>query len=65
VVSMLKSRGIVFKIKDLFQYQTIEMLAVYASECQEQEPSISRGQIAQLLISERDEFKENDIETVI
>jgi len=32
VVAMLKSRGIVLNIKDIFQYRTLEMMAVQAAQ---------------------------------
>ncbi len=66
VVSMLKSLGIGLDIKDIFQHQTVEQLAVAASQGRlNQETFIDPNQIAQMLISERDEFDENVSEIIL
>jgi aryl carrier-like protein len=66
VVSMLKSRGIVLDIKEIFQHQTIEQLAMQASQGRlEREVIIDPNQIADLLINERDEASGDVIETVL
>ncbi len=66
VVAMLKSRGIALGINDIFQYQTIALLATQARETlPESETFIDTNQIAQMLISERDELNENMIEAIL
>jgi len=65
VVAMLKSRGIVLNIKDIFQYQTVEKLASQASAAPHDESSAGMEQITRLLINEHDEFSEDEIETTI
>jgi len=66
IVSMLKSRGIVLDVKDIFLHQTIEHLVGQVRPGQpEEETLIDTNQIAQLLISERDELDENVSETIL
>ncbi len=66
IVSMLKGRGVSVEIKDIFQHQTIEQLAAPARQGGlEQETFIDTKQIAQLLISQRDELDENVSETIL
>jgi len=65
VVSMLKSRGIVLNIKDIFQYQTVEKLAAQAGLATQDRSSARMEQITRLLINEHDEFSGDEIETTI
>jgi aryl carrier-like protein len=66
IVSMLKSRGIVLDVKDIFLHQTIAHLVGQVRLGQpEEETLIDTNQIAQLLISERDELDENVSETIL
>jgi aryl carrier-like protein len=66
VVGMLKSRGIKVEIKDIFQYQTIERLALQANQFHREQPSfIDSRQVTQLLISEHDQLNPNVIETLV
>jgi amino acid adenylation domain-containing protein len=66
IVSMLKTRGIVLDVKDIFLHQTIRQLVGRVRLGQpEEETLIDTNQIAQLLISERDELDENVSETIL
>jgi len=66
VVGMLKSRGIKVEIKDIFQHQTIERLALHANQFRREQPSfIDSRQVTQLLISEHDQLNPNVIETLV
>jgi acyl-coenzyme A synthetase/AMP-(fatty) acid ligase/aryl carrier-like protein len=66
VVALLKNRGIALGINDIFQFQTIALLATQAHETHSESRSfINTNQIAQMLISERDDFNENIIEAIL
>jgi aryl carrier-like protein len=66
VVALLKNRGIALGINDIFQFQTIALLATQAHETHSESRSfINANQIAQMLISERDDFNENIIEAIL
>jgi aryl carrier-like protein len=66
VVALLKNRGIALGINDIFQHQTISLLATQASEIQpESQSSLHTDQVAQMLISARDEVNENTIEVIL
>jgi len=65
VVSMLKGRGLAVGIQDIFRYQTIEQLAAQVQRRVEPQSSINVRQISQMLINERYEFNENDVEAII
>jgi aryl carrier-like protein len=66
VVSMLKSRGVLIDVLDIFQRRTVAELAEQAREVwQEQEPVFDANQIAQMLISEDDAPEESAIETIL
>jgi len=66
VVSMLKSRGLTFSIRDIFRYQTIAQLAVRIIQSSaQQESPINTVQVTRMLISEGDQLDENIIETAL
>jgi hypothetical protein len=66
VVAKLKSRGIIIEVKDIFLYQTIELLTIQINQDRiKQEVFIDANQIARMLMGERDEFHENEIEAII
>jgi len=66
VVSMLKARSIGLNIKDIFQYHTIEQLALRANQDRsEHEKAIVANRIARMRISEHSELAENEIETIL
>jgi aryl carrier-like protein len=66
VVALLKSRGLAVGVNDIFQYQTIALLANQTRESlPEAESFIDTKQIAQMLTSARDEFNENTIEVIL
>jgi len=63
---MLKSRGIKVEIKDIFQHQTIERLALQANQFRrEQRSFIDSRQVTQILINEHDQLDPNVIETLV
>jgi acyl carrier protein len=66
VVGLLKSRGIALSINDIFRYQTVAALATQARESlPHPESFIDSNRIAQMIISERDQFNENIIEAIL
>jgi len=66
VVALLKNRGIALGINDIFQFQTIALLATQAHEMHSEARSfINTNQIAQMLISDRDDFNEDIIEAIL
>jgi len=66
IVSLLKSRGLVIDIKDIFQHQTIAQLAPRIDQDRTgQETRIDTKHVARMLISENDVISENDIETIV
>jgi len=66
VVARLRSRGIGLNVKDLFQYQTVEQLAVAASQTEaKSETSFSNRQIAQITIDKKDGIKEDTVEITL
>jgi amino acid adenylation domain-containing protein len=66
IVSLLKQRGLAIDIKDLFQHQTIALLALRIEQHQTNEDSqVNTRQVMQVLMHELDELNEGDIEAVL
>jgi aryl carrier-like protein len=66
VVSLLKGRGILLDVIDIFEHQTISQLAGQVGRGQPgQEPFASPRHIAGMLINEHDELDENTWEAIL
>jgi amino acid adenylation domain-containing protein len=66
IVSLLKSRGILLDVIDIFEHQTISQLSGQVGRARlEQEPFTNPSHIAHMVISEHDELDENTMETIL
>jgi hypothetical protein len=66
VVSLLKGRGIVLGVKDIFQHQTIEQLAAKATSGDSDQQAVIEIRLpAEMLISDDVGLEENMIETIL
>jgi aryl carrier-like protein len=66
IVSLLKSRGLVIDIKDIFQHQTIAQLAPYIGQNASHDMDfVDNKKIEKMLSRNRHKSNENDVRIII